>query len=253
MARRNEAGQHLLQGLTPQQISDRMGISLGSIRQYLCTLVGEGEILRADIAFNIAERNLIEDVIQEEPIPAARGPYMPRHQAYNLYNKLQRKVPRELIELYLVTRDPRPDLYALICEIEVLLHRLVMQTLKAAYRDRWWREGVPEPSRKNCQIRKEEDKTPFDDRYRYTTFIDLKSIIENDWRVFSTALPLALAKNKPDTLQTLQRVNSIRNQVMHPVKQIMEYENDYRFARKSLADFSEPLWRIGDVQPVQGP
>src|SRR5258706_13598994 len=33
------------------------------------------------------------------------------------------------------------------------------------------------------------------------------------------------------------RINDIRNRVMHPVKKITEYENDYRFVRKLLADF----------------
>ena len=61
MARKHEAGRYLLDGLTPQEISGRMGVSLGSVRQYLCTLVGEGELLRSDIAFNIAERRLIEE------------------------------------------------------------------------------------------------------------------------------------------------------------------------------------------------
>jgi hypothetical protein len=50
MARRNEAGQYLLSGLTLQQIELRMGIGLGSVRQYLCTLVGEvAAKLRAEI------------------------------------------------------------------------------------------------------------------------------------------------------------------------------------------------------------
>jgi len=252
MARRNDAGYFLLRGSTPQEIAGHMRISLSSIRQYLCTLVGEGELLRADIAFNIAEKHLIEDAIRFSAPPVADGPYMTIRQAENVYATLAsqgHKIPRDVIQLYLVTRDAAPDLYALICKIEVLVHRLVKQTLKVAYGDRWWREGVPEAARKNCQLRREEDKTPLDDPYRYTTFIELKSIIENNWRVFSVALPKALTANKPDTLQRFQRVNGIRNQVMHPVKEINELENDYRFARKFLGDFDNSLWRIDDVQP----
>jgi hypothetical protein len=131
----------------------------------------------------------------------------------------------------------------------VLLHRLVKQTLQSAYQDQWWRKGIPESTRKNCQSRKEEDEIPLDEPYRYTTLIDLKSIIENDWRVFSVALPKALAAKKPDTLDRLKRLNDIRKKVMHPVKEISEYENDYRFSRELLADLDDQLWRIGDVQP----
>src|ERR1017187_4826087 len=139
MARYKEAGRYLLEGLTPQQIAARMGIGLASTRQYLCTLVGEGELLRADIAFNIAERHLIDDVICNGV--AAN--------VYDVSSALYKhKVPREVIDLYLIVRDARPDLYALICKIELLLHRLVKQTRQAAHGDRWWREGVPEATRK---------------------------------------------------------------------------------------------------------
>jgi hypothetical protein len=65
------------------------------------------------------------------------------------------------------------------------------------------------------------------------------SIIDNNWRVFSKALPKALAVNKLDTLQRLQRINAIRNKVMHPVKEIVEYEDDYRFARKLLSNLED--------------
>ncbi len=126
MARRNDAGRYLLEGLTPEQIAGRMGISLVSVRQYLCTLVGEGKLQHADIAFNIAQRHLIEAAIRNGT------------DAYRILDEHGHRISRDLIDLYLLTRDPRSDLYALICEIEVLLHRLVKQTLTAAYGNGWW-------------------------------------------------------------------------------------------------------------------
>jgi hypothetical protein len=69
VARRNDAGRYLLEGLTPQQIEQRMRISLSSVRQYLCTLVGEGVLRHSDIAFNIAERHLIEGAIRNSGTP----------------------------------------------------------------------------------------------------------------------------------------------------------------------------------------
>lgn len=237
MARRNDAGAYLLEGLSPQQIAERMQISLSSVRQYLCLLVGEGDLLHSDIAFNIAERHLIEDVIRNDATLIAHdGPYKNIRVAQKVRDALRKQghqLPSDLIELYLIARDARPDLYALICEIEVRLHSLVKQTLKSAHGDRWWREGIPEPTRKQCQLRKEEDTTPLDEPYHYTTFVDLKSIIDKNWSVFLVALPKALAANKQDSLQRLQRLNEIRNRVMHPVKGMMEYESDYRFVRKA--------------------
>jgi hypothetical protein len=129
------------------------------------------------------------------------------------------------------------SLYALVCEFEIILHRAVRHVLKSTYAEFWWQRGIPEQTRKNCQIRKEEDATPVDDPYHYTTFIDLKSIIDKNWNCFSVELPKTLTINKQNTLQRLQRVNDIRNRVMHPVKPITEYEDDYRFIRKFLRDF----------------
>jgi hypothetical protein len=236
VARRDDAGRYLIEGLTPQQIELRMGIGLSSVRQYLCALVGEGILRHSDIAFNIAERHLIEEVMRNGG--ASDGPRTLRtaQDIQIALSKQGHKIRRELVDLYLLTRDARPDLYSLICEIEVGLHHLVKRTLEIEYGSQWWREGIPESTRKNCQNRKEEDSSPLDDAYFYTTFIELKSIIDNNWRVFSKALSKALAVNKPDTLQRLQRINAIRNKVMHPVKEIIEYEGDYRFARQLLSD-----------------
>src|SRR5258708_17488305 len=243
MARRNDAGVYLLEGLSPQQIAERMKISFSSVRQYLCLLVGEGVLLHSDIAFNIAERHLIEDAIRNDATLVVHdGPYKNIRVAQKVRDALRKQgqqIPSDLIELYLVARDARPDLYALICEIEVQLHSIVKQSLQSAHGDRWWREGIPEPTRKQCQLRKEEDTTPLDEPYHYTTFVDLKSIIEKNWGLFLVALPKAVATNKQDSLQRLQRLNEIRNRVMHPVKAVTEYESDYRFARKLLADFAK--------------
>lgn len=146
MARRHDAGRYLLEGLSPEQIELRMGISLSSVRQYLCTLVGEGVLRHSDIAFNIAERHLIEGAICNSGSSSGTdGPYKNLRTAQEIHVTLSKqghKVSRDLVELYLVTRDARPDLYALICEIEVGLHRLVKQTLEAEYGSRWWREGI---------------------------------------------------------------------------------------------------------------
>ena len=221
-----------------------MGISLSSVRQYLCTLVGEGLLRHSDIAFNIAERHLIEGAICNNGISVTEGPYKQLRTAQEIYVTLSKqghKISRDLVQLYLVTRDARPDLYALICEIEVSLHRLVKQTLEAEYGSRWWREEIPEPTRKNCQGRKEEDSSPLDDPYYYTTFIELESIIDNNWRVSRRLLARTLAVNKPDTLQKLQRINGIRNKVMHPVKVIIQYEDDYRFCRSLLTELSSDV------------
>src|ERR1700758_724246 len=67
MARPKEAGKYLLNGFSPQQIAAQMGIGFGSVRQYLCMLVGEGTLCRSDLAFSIPERHLIDEAIRKVP------------------------------------------------------------------------------------------------------------------------------------------------------------------------------------------
>jgi hypothetical protein len=181
-------------------------------------------------------------VIRDDDLFIISGPYQKLRMAVKVREILLKRghnIPRDLIELYLVTRDPRPDLYALICEAEILLHGFIRQTLEVAYKGGWWREGIPEQIRKSCQNRKEEDAAPLDDPYYYTTFIELKLIIDKNWRSFSASFPKALGANKQATLEALQRINSIRNRVMHPVKIMSAYQDDHHFARKFLADLRE--------------
>jgi hypothetical protein len=203
MARRHQARDYLLQGLTPERIAGRMGISLSSVRQYLCTVLGEGELLRTDITFSIEKthRKVIEEGILKVNL----------HDHGAIYSKLhrtRRRPPQEVISLYLLTRDPRPDLYDLICRIDVLLHRLVKRVLLAAHGEDWWRKGIPERIRIECQARREQDETPVPDPYQYTTFIDVKQIIEKEWTIFSKTLPKNMILDKRRTLMELQKINS---------------------------------------------
>lgn len=241
MARRHQARDYLLEGLSPEQISRRMGISLSSVRQYLCTVLGEGELLRTDIAFSIekAQRDAIENALFKTNL------------RYNkkIHSRLTvKRTSHEVISLYLLTRDPRPDLYNLIGRIELLLHDLVKRVLMAVHGDDWWRKGIPERVRIECQARREQDETPVADPYQYTTFMDLKQIIEQEWPVFSKALPTKMISSKRKTLLELHRTNRIRNRVMHPVKDIGDYEEDYLFVRAFLADCDEENWRIDGEQ-----
>jgi hypothetical protein len=237
MARYLEACRHILGGRSPLQTADAMGISLGSVRQYLCLGIGEGALRASDIAFSIDERTSIEAALGQSDHSSASTGKRERSRIIGHVRKListqGRTIDRELIELYLMVRDPRPDLYALICEAEIALHRFVRRTLEQAYQSRWWQDGIPLRIRQTCQSRREEDHTPLD-AYHYTTFVDLKEIIDKKWTTFAAVLPKSLSKNKAELLDSFQTMNEIRNRVMHPVKMVPEYEQDYLFARAFL-------------------
>jgi hypothetical protein len=245
MARRHQARDYVLQGFTPQEIAQKMGISLSTVRQYLCTLVGEGDLLRTDITLSIAskDRTHIEKVLG--PGEQSELMEMTSHLNWQIYRKRRRKIPVEVISLYLLVRDPRPDLYALICTLETTLHDLVKNVLQNTHGDDWWRKGIPNEIRKSCHSRREDDDDPVSDPYQYTNLIDLKTVIEKQWGIFSKNLPENMAANKPETLRQLQRINAICNKVMHPVKGIGEYKEDYTFVRSFLEECNRTHWRIG--------
>lgn len=241
MASRHEARDLLLEGRTPQEIAERKNVTLNTISQYLCTLVGEGHLLHSDIAFKIKERQLIEDVISKKKLSASVAPDAIEELTRKVSNELAKRghfVDPILVHLYMVARDPRSDLYKLICNVEIILHRFVRRTLETEYSKEWWKKGVPEATRKSCQVRKEEDPNPIDDPYHYTTVIDLKDTIDRNWKIFAPKLPKPFGSNKQDFLREFQRFSEIRNRVMHPVKPMKAYEDDYRFIRNLLTIFS---------------
>jgi hypothetical protein len=60
----------------------------------------------------LLKRHLIEGVIRNGGLSVADGPYKNLRMAREIHVALSKqghKVPRDLVELYLVTRDVRPD------------------------------------------------------------------------------------------------------------------------------------------------
>jgi len=244
MARADEAVKHLKEGQTLRQISEKMGISLGSVKQYLYGKCGEGEIRRSDILFAIPKetRKLLESCLEklEKPDKVA------------LYYAVDRKgysLDQEEIRIYLSLRDSRVsmgDMYEFLSEIEITLHRLIKRILQKEYGGNklgWWRIGVPESVRKDCVLSKEQDPEPVEDNFCYTTLIHLKLILEKQWGGFENYLPKLVVKQKKDFLSELGRLNHIRNAVMHPVKGLPLTENDFQFVRKFLETICSDNWR----------
>jgi hypothetical protein len=112
------------------------------------------------------------------------------------------------------------DMYELICRIEMELHDAIKTTLVERYgggEKGWWREGVANEIRK-CQDLREDDKEPAAEPFCYTTLVHLSKILEKQWALFAKALPDAVVNDKRKLLNELNKLNIIRNYVMHPVK-----------------------------------
>jgi len=235
MARRHEAAEWLRKGYSPSEIAHEMNVTTSTVMNYLYNQVGEGNLRRSDIVFAIDEEK--RDAI-EALIPKYESSYW-----YKIHRRLQRtgiSIGREDLILYLKLRDARVafgDMYEFIRDIEVNLHDLVKSTLISEYSKDWWRKGVPNQIRADCASSLELDPEPASEAYSYTTFIQLGKILEAQWDIFKKTLPKRLASDRRATIRRLEKLNHIRNSVMHPIKNLQLTDKDFAFVRELRADF----------------
>lgn len=125
------------------------------------------------------------------------------------------------------------QLYEAVAWIDENLHMFVRQQLKKAYGiedDQWWMQGIPLTIRQKCAQRREEDPRR-KEQYNYIDLIDLKEILDKNWRHFEACFNRVKGqiKTKKDLLDNLVRLNEIRKTVMHPVRGSAT-QDDLKFA-----------------------
>lgn len=161
----------LQQGNTPGQIAKRMGVSIKTTLAYLDQMVGEGRVRRSDILLTI-----------------------PAHHRRRPVNTDDNMV----VEKYGQVFHLLGEIYEDVRFIETVLHAHIRKTLER-YLGRgekeWWMKGIPENTRKDCQVRREEDVARLDP-YCYTDLIDLRIIIDKQWVILGPTLPLSSVRIK---------------------------------------------------------
>jgi hypothetical protein len=247
MARKEQAEKLLRKGLYPSQIASEMGVSAGTVIQYLRTRVGEGALRLSDIyfAFPAEKRNVLRQALVQEP---KRG--------YIDYRGLQEHgVAREDADLFKSLQRGRVfagDMYEYISDIEMTIHQMVRHTLESQFggqENGWWRQGISEDIRRKCATRREEDAEPCDSPFAYTDMIDLSKIILKNWGLFQNNVPQAYGINRKVLETDFVRLNTIRNSVMHPVKQRDWSEDDFQFVKNVRERF---LTHGSTQQPARG-
>lgn len=235
MGVREEALDLLHDGLSPREIAEHQGVTLATILGYLDQLVGRGDLRRSDILFSVQK-----DIRQAVLKVAGNRRTSTSWDTLRVQTKLTEqglKVDREDIQVVLKYGDAGHalgDMYEDIRSIETYLHQLIRKGLEKEYgkgESGWWRQGIPETTRKNCQLRREEDPEPVADPYCYTELLDLENILNKQWNVLSKRLPKDVAKNKNLLLSKLGHLNTIRRNVMHPVRGVVPSEDDFEFVR----------------------
>ncbi len=206
MGKREETLALLKQGFPPSEIARKMGVNYKTTLSYLAQLVGEGHLRRSDILFSV---------------PSGR-----RHNPTDPADKA-------VVACYGNAAYALGDMYEDLRIIEIHLHNFIRKTLETKLgtgEDGWWQQGIPEAVRKTCHNRREEDLER-SDPYCYTDLIDLRTILDKQWKFIKDALPGEISSHKPKFMDGLLRLNRIRRKVMHPVRGGVPSEEDFDFLR----------------------
>jgi hypothetical protein len=179
MGRVKEVAELVRQRVAPAQIARQLGISDSSVASYLHRAIGEGHIRRSDIAFSIPEATeaAVASCLRNGQLDKTK------------LAELVRAGDVEWFDIQMLPKYGGPsvalgDMYEALREFEMTLHSKIRSILEAKYgpgEGGWWRQGIPERIRTSCVTQKEKDPEPADDPYCYTTFIDLKEILDQQW------------------------------------------------------------------------
>ncbi len=233
MAKAHEVAKLVRIGKSISQIAVELGNQESSVISYLCRAVGEGYIRSSDIYFSWSNK-------QREFMSRSSTDSFPSHSDLKQLNLTSAQV-----KLFLQLKNRRilrKDMYEMVSEFEVILHRLVYNVLEQNYgneRSQWWTEGVPLNIRQKCRSIQEEEGGLIDEPYCYTTLLDLVKIISKNWELFEGKVRTNYEQKKKQLISDLEKLNSIRNRVMHPVKEGNWDEKDFQFVRSMFCIFAE--------------
>lgn len=249
MSKRDQACDLLRQGNSPTQIARELHLRTSDVMNFLWTKIGEGELRRSDIAFSLKRnvRKAIEAVVAETKSQTP-GRICKELEKRGIHcNRFDVRVYLEYRRAPVVLGD----MYELVRNIEVRLHRFIKRVFVAEFgADEWWRGGVPDNIRAECAALREKDPEPAPEPYNYTHLIALREILDRKWSILSKHLPPETAQNKKDLLERLVQLNRIRNNVMHPVRGGMLTEEEFEFVYNLEEDLG-PLTAPEETSPVQ--
>jgi DGQHR domain-containing protein len=136
----------------------------------------------------------------------------------------------------------------LILEINEILHKDVIETLKANYGDKWFFEGVPRQIRSKClELYNAENGAK--EMHQYLFLIDYQTIVLKNFHLFEKKyLILGDAKAaKADKVSWIAKINSIRSTTAHPEKGLIS-KDEAEYVRKVYALVKEKIVGMATAQ-----
>lgn len=229
-------------GFSIRQISEMTELANSTISSYFHKAVNEGLLRQFEILISVDKkiRKRIESCIADNRTTN----YFKLKDALNIENNLD---DLEL-ELYLDFRDSRADpgdMYEDIRFIETKIHSSVKDFLITKFGEtekEWWRKGIPKSVRMELSNKYEADDKPAEHKYCYTNLIHLDKIIQHNWKELISFLPKNVKADRKKLSKNLNRLNSIRNYVMHPVKGVYPTEEDFIFVKELIKYLELDKW-----------
>lgn len=170
---------------------------------------------------------------------------------YESRRKAEEEKMKHFLKQQRAIEEPGVLAYKYATYFEKRLHSFIRQILEEEFgetENEWWAKGVPLQVRTECVKRRESDPLR-EESYNYIDLIDLKSIVDKNWRVFEPQfkLPRDLVHTKRELLETIDHLNEIRKRIMHPTRLTVS-QDDVRFLGRSYA-FIEEVINFHRMQP----
>jgi hypothetical protein len=256
------------EGLSPSLIAKQCNLGVGLVIQEILKAVDAGQLLRSQV-----QSTLNADWLKAVGLFAQHRRKFPPVVIQEMVKLSEPDCGLDVEEIafymsYASKEFRAGETYELLSEIERTLHEQIRMILveeivieeeeyetkeilwrRKAKETAWWRKGVPEKVRVDCARAREQDTQLVPEHpYSYTTLINLKEIICNKakgkgWHLFKDRLPKSVAAHKDDFEENLDRLNGIRNRVMHPVRGAPPSEEDLKFVRRMQETLHLSKWR----------
>jgi len=243
MGRPHDVASLLREGLCPAEMAKRLGISVGSVGQYLWVAVGEGLIRPSDVLFSLPKtlRKEAGTIIRQNKPKTVSDLQRELYRRGVGYDREELQMLWNLMGAGTIHHH----LYEFIVNTEKVMHDKIRETLREKFGDKesgWWRQGVPEAIRLDCVKAREQGEDEAEP-YEFTTFIHLSEIIDKHWPLFVLRLPNEVISDKKEFLGQLKTLNGIRNRVMHPTRLHKISDEDFEFAREVHRKLRLEAWR----------
>jgi hypothetical protein len=232
----------IVEGFNPARIAQELKVSTAKVVETVHICVGQGRLRRSEVLFSLSKDFRTQvDLFEGRELSAERIQTFLSHGLYP-------ESDLEEVRLYILYRTSRAqigEMYDDLCVLERTLHAKIKSILLRKFGEKdnqWWGTGIPRAVRIACAQAREDNPEFQFHAYDYTTLIHLKTILDDNWSLFSKRLPKTVAQNKKQFAIDLNRLNKVRNQVMHPVRGEPTSE-DLHFVRIMRRSLDVMRWR----------